>query len=192
MILPFVREIFAELEQSSSFDRVRRHLCLGVGRQTCVRTHEYRTVALPSTACPGRQTTGHRGCCGQQGRRGSGICPPRRLRPDRSHRSRPGRSPARPRRPAVRESLAPPRRAGAACRRSLQTRYGSCVDSDCARGIRRASPLSSRLLCEPRRHHSPRRRNRRRSPHRPSCQRRLHPDGSRGNARPVHAPGRNS
>ena len=31
MILPFVREIFAELEQSSSFDRVRRHLSLGVG-----------------------------------------------------------------------------------------------------------------------------------------------------------------
>jgi len=33
MILPFVREIFAELEQSSSFDRVRRHLSLGVGRR---------------------------------------------------------------------------------------------------------------------------------------------------------------
>jgi len=33
MILPFVREIFAELEQSSTFDRVRRHLSLGVGRR---------------------------------------------------------------------------------------------------------------------------------------------------------------
>jgi len=33
MILPFVREVFAELEQSSSFDRVRRHLSLGVGRR---------------------------------------------------------------------------------------------------------------------------------------------------------------
>jgi transcription-repair coupling factor (superfamily II helicase) len=33
MILPFVREIFAELEHSSSFDRVRRHLSLGVGRR---------------------------------------------------------------------------------------------------------------------------------------------------------------
>jgi transcription-repair coupling factor (superfamily II helicase) len=33
MILPFVREIFAELEQSSSFDRVRRHLSLGTGRR---------------------------------------------------------------------------------------------------------------------------------------------------------------
>ena len=33
MILPFVREIFAELEHSSSFDRVRRHLSLGTGRR---------------------------------------------------------------------------------------------------------------------------------------------------------------
>ena len=33
MILPFVREIFAELEHSSSFDRVRRHLGLGTGRR---------------------------------------------------------------------------------------------------------------------------------------------------------------
>ncbi len=55
MILPFVREIFAELEQSSSFDRVRRHLSLGVGRQTCVWTHQYRSFALPAAA----------GACGQ-------------------------------------------------------------------------------------------------------------------------------
>ena len=33
MILPFVREIFAELEHSSGFDRVRRHLSLGAGRR---------------------------------------------------------------------------------------------------------------------------------------------------------------
>src|ERR1700748_3883296 len=33
MILPFVREIFEELEQYSSFDRFRRHLSLGVGRR---------------------------------------------------------------------------------------------------------------------------------------------------------------
>jgi transcription-repair coupling factor (superfamily II helicase) len=33
MILPFVREIFAELEQSSAFDRVRRHLSLATGRR---------------------------------------------------------------------------------------------------------------------------------------------------------------
>jgi transcription-repair coupling factor (superfamily II helicase) len=33
MILPFVREIFAELEQASGFDRVRRHLSLGAGRR---------------------------------------------------------------------------------------------------------------------------------------------------------------
>src|ERR1700691_4001736 len=33
MILPFVREIFAELEHSSGFERVRRHLNLGAGRR---------------------------------------------------------------------------------------------------------------------------------------------------------------
>ncbi len=32
MILPFVREIFAELEQTSGFERVRRHLSLGAGQ----------------------------------------------------------------------------------------------------------------------------------------------------------------
>jgi transcription-repair coupling factor (superfamily II helicase) len=33
MILPFVREIFADLEQTSAFERVRRHLSLGSGRR---------------------------------------------------------------------------------------------------------------------------------------------------------------
>jgi transcription-repair coupling factor (superfamily II helicase) len=33
MILPFVREIFAELEHASGFERVRRHLGLGTGRR---------------------------------------------------------------------------------------------------------------------------------------------------------------
>jgi transcription-repair coupling factor (superfamily II helicase) len=33
MILPFVREIFAELEHSTAFDRVRRHLGLATGRR---------------------------------------------------------------------------------------------------------------------------------------------------------------
>ena len=33
MILPFVRETFAELEHSSAFERVRRHLSLGAGRR---------------------------------------------------------------------------------------------------------------------------------------------------------------
>ncbi len=33
MILPFVREIFAELEHSPGFERVRRHLSLGAGRR---------------------------------------------------------------------------------------------------------------------------------------------------------------
>lgn len=42
MILPFVREIFAELEHSSGFDRVNRHLSLGTGRR--------RVSGLTSTA----------------------------------------------------------------------------------------------------------------------------------------------
>ncbi|MFP5211261.1 MAG: transcription-repair coupling factor [Acidobacteriota bacterium] len=33
MILPFVREIFADLEHGSAFERVRRHLSLGTGRR---------------------------------------------------------------------------------------------------------------------------------------------------------------
>ena len=33
MILPFVREIFADLEHTAAFDRVRRHLSLGTGRR---------------------------------------------------------------------------------------------------------------------------------------------------------------
>src|SRR5579863_4998375 len=48
MILPFVREIFAELEQSSSFDRVRRHLSLGVGRRRVSGlTNTARSLYLP-------------------------------------------------------------------------------------------------------------------------------------------------
>ncbi|HEX8713436.1 MAG TPA: transcription-repair coupling factor [Terracidiphilus sp.] len=42
MILPFVREIFAELEQSPGFERVRRHLSLASGRR--------RVSGLTSTA----------------------------------------------------------------------------------------------------------------------------------------------
>jgi transcription-repair coupling factor (superfamily II helicase) len=42
MILPFVREIFAELEDSSGFERVRRHLSLAAGRR--------RVSGLTSTA----------------------------------------------------------------------------------------------------------------------------------------------
>ncbi len=42
MILPFVREIVAELEQSTAFDRVRRHLALATGRR--------RVSGLTSTA----------------------------------------------------------------------------------------------------------------------------------------------
>jgi transcription-repair coupling factor (superfamily II helicase) len=42
MILPFVREIFAELEHAPGFERVRRHLSLGTGRR--------RVSGLTSTA----------------------------------------------------------------------------------------------------------------------------------------------
>ena len=42
MILPFVREIFAELEHSPAFERVRRHLSLAAGRR--------RVSGLTSTA----------------------------------------------------------------------------------------------------------------------------------------------
>jgi transcription-repair coupling factor (superfamily II helicase) len=42
MILPFVREIFAELEHTPGFERIRRHLSLGAGRR--------RVSGLTSTA----------------------------------------------------------------------------------------------------------------------------------------------
>ena len=56
MILPFVREIFAELEQSSSFDRVRRHLALGVGRRRVSGlTNTARSLYLPLLARAAKQ-----------------------------------------------------------------------------------------------------------------------------------------
>ncbi len=56
MILPFVREIFAELEQSSSFDRVRRHLSLGVGRRRVSGlTNTARSLYLPLLARVAKQ-----------------------------------------------------------------------------------------------------------------------------------------
>ncbi len=56
MILPFVREIFAELEQSSGFERVRRHLGLGAGRR-CVSglTATARSLYLPLMAQAAKQ-----------------------------------------------------------------------------------------------------------------------------------------
>jgi len=57
MILPFVREIFAELEQSSSFDRVRRHLSLGVGRRRLSGlTNTARSLYLPLLARAAKHT----------------------------------------------------------------------------------------------------------------------------------------
>ncbi|HEY1805749.1 MAG TPA: transcription-repair coupling factor [Terracidiphilus sp.] len=56
MILPFVREIFAELEQAPGFDRVRRHLSLGSGRRRVSGlTATARALYLPPMAKAARQ-----------------------------------------------------------------------------------------------------------------------------------------
>src|ERR1700691_523403 len=56
MILPFVREIFAELEHSSGFDRVRRHLSLGAGRRRVSgMTATARALYVPLMARAARQ-----------------------------------------------------------------------------------------------------------------------------------------
>jgi transcription-repair coupling factor (superfamily II helicase) len=56
MILPFVREVFAELEQAAGFERVRRHLSLGSGRR-CVSglTATARALYLPLMARAAKQ-----------------------------------------------------------------------------------------------------------------------------------------
>ena len=56
MILPFVREIFAELEHSSGFERVRRHLSLGAGRRRVSGlTATARALYIPLIARAARQ-----------------------------------------------------------------------------------------------------------------------------------------
>src|ERR1039458_3142134 len=56
MILPFVREIFAELEQAPGFERVRRHLSLGAGRRRVSGlTATARALYLPLMAQAARQ-----------------------------------------------------------------------------------------------------------------------------------------
>jgi len=56
MILPFVREIFAELEQTPGFERVRRHLSLGAGRQRVSGlTATARALYLPLMARAAKQ-----------------------------------------------------------------------------------------------------------------------------------------
>ena len=56
MILPFVREIFAELEHSSGFERVRRHLSLGSGRRRVSGlTATARALYLPLMARAAKQ-----------------------------------------------------------------------------------------------------------------------------------------
>jgi transcription-repair coupling factor (superfamily II helicase) len=56
MILPFVREIFAELEHSSGFERVRRHLSLAAGRRRVSGlTATARALYIPLMARAARQ-----------------------------------------------------------------------------------------------------------------------------------------
>ena len=56
MILPFVREVFAELEHSSGFERVRRHLSLGAGRRRVSGlTQTARALYIPLMARAARQ-----------------------------------------------------------------------------------------------------------------------------------------
>ncbi len=56
MILPFVREIFADLEHSSAFDRVQRHLSLGAGRRRVSGlTGTARALYIPLMAKTARQ-----------------------------------------------------------------------------------------------------------------------------------------
>jgi transcription-repair coupling factor (superfamily II helicase) len=56
MILPFVREIFADLEHSPAFDRVRRHLSLGSGRRLVSGlTATARSLYIPLFARAARQ-----------------------------------------------------------------------------------------------------------------------------------------
>jgi len=56
MILPFVREIFAELEHSAGFERVRRHLSLGAGRRRVSGlTWTARALYVPLMARAARQ-----------------------------------------------------------------------------------------------------------------------------------------
>ena len=56
MILPFVREIFAELEQTPGFERVRRHLSLSAGRRRVSGlTATARALYIPLMALAARQ-----------------------------------------------------------------------------------------------------------------------------------------
>ncbi|HUX46345.1 MAG TPA: transcription-repair coupling factor, partial [Terracidiphilus sp.] len=56
MILPFVRKIFADLEHSPAFERVRRHLSLGAGRRRVSGlTSTARSLYLPLLARAARQ-----------------------------------------------------------------------------------------------------------------------------------------
>ncbi len=57
MILPFVREMFAELEHGPGFERVRRHLSLGAGRRRVSGlTATARALYLPLIAKAAKQT----------------------------------------------------------------------------------------------------------------------------------------
>jgi transcription-repair coupling factor (superfamily II helicase) len=57
MILPYVRDIFADLERSPAFERVRRHLSLAAGRRRVSGlTSTARAVFIPLMARAARQT----------------------------------------------------------------------------------------------------------------------------------------
>src|SRR6201998_4547090 len=57
MILPFVREIFADLEHTPAFERVRRHLSLASGRRLVSGlTATARALYIPLLARAARQT----------------------------------------------------------------------------------------------------------------------------------------
>ena len=56
MILPFVREVFAELEHTAAFERVQRHLSLGTGRRRVSGlTATARSLYLPLLARAAKQ-----------------------------------------------------------------------------------------------------------------------------------------
>ena len=97
MILPFVREIFAELEHSSGFERVRRHLSLGAGRRRVSGlTATARSLYLPLMARAAKQPVI---VIVADNKAAEALEPmlQRRLRADRRHRSGARGAPARSR-----------------------------------------------------------------------------------------------
>ena len=83
MILPFVREMIADLEHTDSFERLRRHLAGGLGRRrvsglTATARALYLPLMVRASNAPAL-ILGQR----QQGGRGAAQHPERNLRTDR-------------------------------------------------------------------------------------------------------------